>query len=95
MSDEPSSEPRVEHSTEGLRVALVRWSDAHADGNGSWLRLEDLDTEPYVVRSSGFVLNEIKRGHLSIAQSLGSEDGVVDYVLHIPIGMILTIEYLN
>jgi hypothetical protein len=94
-TDEPTSEARIDHGVEELRPAYVRWSDAHADGTGSWLRIEDIEDEPYVVRSTGFVLDEVKKGHISIAQSLGAEEGVVDHVLHIPVGMILSIQYID
>ena len=58
----------------------VRWLDAHADAAG-WTALTDLDLEPRVIVTSGFLLPVIKPGHVSIAQSVDGD--LVDSVIHI------------
>jgi hypothetical protein len=64
---------------------LVIWHDAHAEH--SWTTLEELDCDPYVVQTVGFLLPDAKRGHVVVAQSIGSDDAL-DSVLQIPVGMI-------
>lgn len=76
------------------RLVIVTWRDAHADG-GSWLSVTDIEDLPYIVESAGFVLDGVKSGHLSICQSLGDDDGVVDHVLHIPMEMIVDIVHVT
>ena len=56
--------------------------------------VSDIEDAPYFVESVGFVLDGVKSGHLSICQSLGDDDGVVDHVLHIPTGMIANVVYI-
>lgn len=79
--------------SEKSMLAIVLWRDAHADG-GSWLCVSDIEDAPYLVESVGFVLDGVKSGHLSICQSLGDDDGVVDHVLHIPMEMVVDITYV-
>lgn len=73
-----------------MRLAVVLWRDAHADGD-SWISVEDIEDCPYVVESVGFVLEAVKSGHISLCQSLADDDGVVDHVLHVPNEMIIEI----
>ena len=89
------SEEHKQPKSASMRVVVVVWRDAHADGGGSWLSVEDIEDAPYVVESVGFVLEGDKSGHLSICQSLGDDDGVVDHVLHIPDGMIVRVTNLS
>lgn len=73
-----------------MKYVCVIWHDAHAAAHG-WEAVEELrDNEPYVVRSVGMLLDKnqgAKRGHVSIAQSLSTDDHV-DSVLHIPKKMV-------
>ena len=76
-----------------MNVAIIIWHDAHADMSGEWKSLDtpDPDTDPYEVVSVGIVLDRKaggKRGHVSVAQSL-TRDGYVDYITHIPKGMVV------
>jgi hypothetical protein len=64
---------------------LIIWHDAHAEH--SWTTLDELDSDPYVVETIGFLLPDAKRGHVVVAQSIGSDDGL-DAVLQIPVGMV-------
>lgn len=76
-----------------MRLAVIMWRDAHADG-GSWIDVSAINDQPYIVESVGFMLEEIKPGHVSICQSLGDDDGIIDHVLHIPTQMIVDITQL-
>lgn len=71
--------------------AIVEWIDAHADAYG-WTAIEDLDIQPRVIRSCGWLLDPIKPDHTSIAQSVTDEH--VDQVTHIPSINVLRIERL-
>jgi hypothetical protein len=75
------------------KVAVVRWHDAHADFNGSWVHEKDIDPDPLEVLSVGVVLDEVKPGHVSIAQSYTS--GICDHVLHIPDAMVKEITIVS
>lgn len=69
---------------DGVPVLIV-WHDAHAEH--SWTTLEELGSEPYVVETIGWLIPDAKPGHVVIAQSIGSDDGM-DSVLSIPVGMV-------
>ena len=64
---------------------FIVWHDAHAEH--TWTSLEELGSEPYVVETIGWLIPDAKRGHVVIAQSIGSDDGM-DSVLSIPVGMV-------
>lgn len=66
-----------------MPIVVVKWMDAHADGG--WIDPDSLNPDPYEVTSVGVELTS-KKGHVTIAQSLGYE--IYDHVLHIPCGMI-------
>jgi hypothetical protein len=70
----------------GLSVVEVIWHDAHQ--LSEWMDIKDLDQDPYVVRSLGWLLPDAKPGHVVIAQSAGSDDQV-DGVLCVPAGMVV------
>jgi len=77
-----------------VSVVLVTWHDAHS-GAESWINIKELDSDPAVVESVGFLLNEDNGGkphHLTLFQSR-MEDSV-DHVLHIPVGMVQKIKVL-
>jgi hypothetical protein len=76
----------------GASLALVIWHDAHSED--SWSQLTDLDPEPYVVETVGFLLPDAKPGHVVIAQSIGSDDSM-DSVLQIPVGMVVSVTTLG
>ena len=77
-----------------MSVVLVTWHDAHS-GAESWISIKDLDSDPAVVESVGFLLNGEEGGkpdHLTLFQSrIGDE---IDHVLHIPVGMVQKIKVL-
>jgi hypothetical protein len=70
-----------------MTPVVVRWFDAHADRSGGWIHPANIDTQPYVVQSIGWLMDECKAEHISIAQSHG-DDGALDHIIHIPRGMI-------
>lgn len=76
------------------RLVLVTWNDAHAVTD-SWEDIDALDSSPCVVSSVGFVLPHVKAGHVVLAQSLIDDDGVVDNVLAIPVGMVRSVSVLS
>jgi hypothetical protein len=69
----------------GATFVLVEWHDAHA--SSQWMDVSELDKDPYVVRTVGWLLPDAKPGHVVIAQSVGCDD-YIDGVLSIPVGMV-------
>ena len=75
------------------RVGIVRWVDAHPEPG--WLDPDDMDAEPHVNVSVGYVLPlGTKPDHLTLAQDW-SPAGHVNGVGHIPQGDVLSIRFLN
>ena len=68
-------------------LVCISWHDAHADSR--WIEVTEIDNEPYLVTSVGYLMPKAKKGHVSLAQSFGA-DGFVDSVLHIPRGMVVS-----
>jgi hypothetical protein len=71
-----------------MQAVLVIWHDAHS-GSESWINIKDLDKEPAIVDTVGFILPTAeggKPGHITVFQSR-TEDAI-DHVLHIPHGMV-------
>jgi len=79
----------IEHS----RVFIV-WHDAHAINEGGWCDVKDIDDEPCIVQTVGWLLADAKDGHVVIAQSI-TDDGGLDSVLAIPVGMVQKIIVLG
>ena len=77
-----------------MTAVLVIWHDAHS-GSESWINIKDLDTEPAEVKSVGFMLAPADGGkpdHITLYQSRNEDS--LDHVLHIPVGMVKSIELL-
>jgi len=75
--------------------ALILWADAHSADIGTWHPIEDLeDTGEFLNRTVGFVIEDAKRDHVTVCQSI-TPDEQVDHVLHIPMGMIRKIQRLQ
>lgn len=72
----------------------VLWRDAHAVTD-TWTAPEEIDSEPCMVWSVGFVLPDCKPGHLVLAQSVIADHGNVDHVLAIPVAMVAKMETLR
>lgn len=60
---------------------IVTWMDAHDDAH-NWTPIDQLDTEPRLIQTCGWLLDDVTPDHLTIAQSV---DGTsVGSVIHIP-----------
>ncbi len=70
---------------------MVTWHDAHSDRCAGWVQAGDIDQDPWPVRSIGWLIEPSKAGHVSIARS-HTEGDDLDHVLHIPSGMVQTVE---
>jgi hypothetical protein len=77
---------------EGVKFCEVTWHDAHAES--SWQQVRDIDADPYVVKTAGWLLQGVKEGHVVIAQSIGADDAI-DGVLCIPVGMVVGIRLIG
>lgn len=71
----------------------ITWHDAFADVEG-WMESSDIDAEPCVVQSVGFLIPDAKPGHVTLAQSMNSHDDF-DSVLHVPVGMVVNVLILS
>ncbi len=80
--------------TDSDRIVRVWWRDAHA-ATETWTDPAEIDDEPCIVLSVGFLLSEVKPGHLVLAQSQILDHGDVDHVLAIPTAMVVRIESLH
>jgi len=79
-----------------MKVAIVRWHDAHADVSGWGSLSGPHDRDPYQILTVGILLDKKtgrKPGHVSVAQSL-SQDGFIDSVLHVPRAMVVDVAEL-
>jgi len=77
---------------EPYSLAIVIWHDAHSDGD-VWMPEESIDPEPAVVTSVGIILDQVKPGHLTLAQS--HVHGHWGTLLHVPISMVEEITILT
>ena len=77
---------------EGAKFCEVTWHDAHAES--SWQQVRDIDADPYVVKTAGWLLQGVKPDHVVIAQSIGSDENI-DGVLCIPVAMVVGIKLLK
>lgn len=73
---------------------LVVWHDAHAEPGTGWCELSEIDDEPCVVETVGWLLPDAKRDHLVVAQSVIVGDETLDGVLSIPVGMVKSVTVL-
>ena len=72
---------------------MVTWMDAHA-ATETWTPLDDIDQDPCIVVSCGFLLTVEQGGkpdHVTIYQSKTDNDDV-DGVLCIPVAMVKTLK---
>lgn len=80
-----------------VKLAIVRWTDAHVPP-GSWTHLDEIkDDGYYYVNSIGYVMEAShggKKNHVSLITSWGQDD-YVDGILHIPSKMVKAIIYLQ
>jgi hypothetical protein len=76
------------------QLVRVTWHDAHA-ATDTWCAVEEIDEDPCIVESVGYLLHEIKPGHVCLAQSLIADQDHVDGVLAIPSAMVKRIDSLH
>jgi hypothetical protein len=77
-----------------VTAVLVTWHDAHS-GSESWVNIKDLDLDPAIVQTVGFLLATSDGGkpdHVTIYQSRNEDN--IDHVLHIPVKMVVGIKVL-
>ena len=70
----------------------VTWHDAHAEEN-AWGDLDDIDQEPCVIQTIGFLIADAKPGHVVITHSLAA-DGDCYGIFCIPLGMVQSLRIL-
>lgn len=73
-------------------MVLITWHDAHSVSTG-WMPVTDIEREPAVVQSLGWLLPDVKPNHIVIAQSFVDES--CDHILAIPSKMVETIKILS
>jgi hypothetical protein len=76
-----------------MELVLVIWHDAHSVGE-TWMTLEDIDGDPCIVQTVGFLIPDSKPDHVVVAQSHNTHDGF-DSVLAIPVGMVKQLKILG
>ena len=77
-----------------MAAVLIIWHDAHS-GSESWVNIKDLDLDPAIVQTVGFLLSTTDGGkpdHVTIYQSRNEDN--IDHVLHIPVKMVVSIKVL-
>lgn len=80
--------------TQGYKhtMVLVVWHDAHSVST-SWMPISDIEPEPAVVHSIGWLIPNAKTNHTVICQSY-IEDSA-DHILAIPIKMVEQVKILS
>jgi hypothetical protein len=76
------------------KLVKITWLDAHSVTTG-WEPIAELDDEPCVVESVGFLLPNVKAGHVTIAQSIIESIEECDHVLSIPSKMVIRSESVS
>lgn len=66
-----------------MEVVQVIWRDTFGDAV-DWTHVDDLATQPRIIRSCGYVVNGGVPGHVTLAQSWDIDTDHVGDVLHIP-----------
>lgn len=78
------------------KLVKVVWKDAFAAPQG-WTSMDDYETEPAHPVTVGWLLEDVLEGYVTTADTFLLQDGEVIYynVGHIPIEMILSMEFLE
>jgi hypothetical protein len=74
-------------------LVKVIWNDAHSLSH-SWIDIADIATEPWIVETVGWLIPEVKKDHLVVAQSHISHESY-DNVIAIPLSMVIKITALE
>ena len=83
---------KVKQTMSDHAQVCVTWHDAHAEELG-WCERDEIDAEPCVVRTLGFLIPDAKPDHVVVAQSLAA-DGDFYGVFAIPTGMVQSLRIL-
>jgi hypothetical protein len=75
-----------------MKIVRVTWHDAFADVSG-WCSVLEIDDAPCIVTSVGFLCEDAKPDHVTIAQSWNDHEHV-DSVLHVPVAMVKSLQIL-
>lgn len=78
-----------------MKIVEVIWHDAHNESTSSWISRDDIDRDPFKVRSVGLLLQDVKDGHVTLVQSASLVDDSLDAVLHIPLMMVQEIREVS
>ena len=73
-------------------AVIIEWHDAHAYSE-HWISIEEVEEEPCLVKTVGWLLPDAKPGHVVVAQSYSSYEGI-DCVLCIPVAMVVKTQLL-
>lgn len=76
-----------------MKIARVIWHDAH-DQSETWMDITEIDGDPCVVTSVGYLIEASKPAHIVLAQSV-TDQTTIDNVVAIPLGMVQSIEELS
>ena len=76
-----------------MSVVRIIWHDAHSVGAG-WQAIDEIDDEPCVVESVGYLLPESKAGHIVITQSI-TDENTIDHILAVPVAMVQSMQVLS
>jgi hypothetical protein len=74
-------------------LVLVVWHDAFSMNDG-WMTVEQIDDEPCVVHTVGYLIPDSKKNHVVLAQSVNTNDGI-DSVMAIPVAMVQRLTMLK
>lgn len=66
-----------------LKPCVVEWFDAFADAD-NWIARDDLDSEPRLIQTCGWLLPPTIKKHYSVALCYDPEIDHVGSVIHIP-----------
>lgn len=77
-----------------MKLVLVEWIDAQADAV-MWSGLEELETEPRLIRTVGYLIEDVIEGHTTVAGSWDEFAEVFGSVMHIPNGMVQNVRQLD
>jgi len=78
-------------------LAIITWHDCHGDSDG-WLTLGELEQEPAIVHSVGWLVPTQEGGcpdHVTLYQSRIEGTEQIDSVVHIPVGMVKNVKLLG
>lgn len=76
-----------------MKSVRVIWRDAHACTE-TWCDPADIEQDPYIVDSVGWLVPDGKPDHLVLAQSLTAA-GLIDHVLAIPLEMVVSTTFIG